>query len=240
MTAGAPTGAPVSAVDRVRFRFRKSDELRFLSHHDLMRCFERLLRRSGLPLHRTRGFHPHPRLVFALSLPLGVVGCEEVADLELDDVLPEDELLDRLRRHSPPGLTILSLHRVPLRSSAQVRALCYRLPVPAERVEAVRCRCGELLAARELPLSRGHAHAGDPSGHADRGAATTLDVRPFIRDLRLRPPDPSGSAAVEIDLWLTPAGTARPAEVLGLLGLTDLLEAGAVIERTRLELQEEP
>jgi hypothetical protein len=46
-------------------------------------------------------------------------------------------------------------------------------------------------------------------------------------------------ATLEIDLWLTPAGTAKPAEVLGLLGLTDLLDAGAVLERSRLELHDE-
>src|SRR5436190_1336212 len=87
----ADTGPPAS-VDRVRLRFRKGGDLRLLSHHDLLRCFERLLRRSKLPFHHTQGFHPHPRLVFALSLPLGVVGCDEVADLELDEVLPVEEV----------------------------------------------------------------------------------------------------------------------------------------------------
>ena len=99
----------------------------------IWRNLKRLLRRSKLPFHRTQGFHPHPRLVFALSLPLGVVGCEEVAELELDEVLPVEEVLERLRGNSPPGLEILSVQRVSLKSSPQVRALCYRLPVPAER-----------------------------------------------------------------------------------------------------------
>src|SRR5262245_30862643 len=83
-----PAPRPAAPVDKVRLRFRKTGPLRLLSHHDLLRCFERLLRRAGLPVHRTHGFHPHPRLVFALSLPLGVVGCEEVAELELDEILP--------------------------------------------------------------------------------------------------------------------------------------------------------
>ena len=53
-----------------------------MSHHDLMRCFERMLRRAALPFHSTAGFNPKPRLVFALSLALGIVGCEEVVELE--------------------------------------------------------------------------------------------------------------------------------------------------------------
>ena len=74
--------------DKMRFRFRKDGALRLLSHHDLMRCFERMLRRAALPVRQSQGFHPKPRLIFALSLPLGVIGCEEVAELELEEVLP--------------------------------------------------------------------------------------------------------------------------------------------------------
>ena len=51
---------------KVRIRFRKGGDLRLVSHHDLMRVFERMLRRADLPFHSTSGFNPKPRLVFAL------------------------------------------------------------------------------------------------------------------------------------------------------------------------------
>src|SRR5690242_10956811 len=91
-TAAAPPSGepPPDPAAKVRFRFRKDGALRLLSHHDLLRTFERMLRRAALPVRATRGFHPKPRLVFALSLPLGVVGCEEVAELELDADLPAE------------------------------------------------------------------------------------------------------------------------------------------------------
>jgi radical SAM-linked protein len=232
-----------AAADRIRLRFRKGGDLRLLSHHDLLRCFERLLRRAELPVHRTRGFHPHPRLVFALSLPLGVVGLEEVADLELDEVLPTDATLELLRRHAPPGLEFLSAHRVPLRESAQVKALCYRLAVPPERAEEVRPRIESLLRAEELPVVRGKPQPGESPAAAhepEQGrAGPRVNLRPFLRDLRLTESGHPPGLAVEIDLWLTPAGTAKPVEVLNLLGLADLLDAGTVLERARLELHEE-
>jgi radical SAM-linked protein len=81
---------------KVRIRFQKAGDLRWVSHHDLMRCFERMLRRAALPFASTEGFNPHPRLVFALSLALGVVGREEVAELELTEELPPDEVRQRL------------------------------------------------------------------------------------------------------------------------------------------------
>ena len=61
-----------------------------------------------------------------------------------------------------------------------------------------------------------------------------IDVRPYLADVRMV------NGALEIDLFVTPTGTARPEEVLGLLGLGDVLERGAVFERTRLELDDEP
>jgi hypothetical protein len=205
-----------------------------------------MLRRAALPFHTTQGFHPHPRIVFALSLPLGVVGCEEVAELELDEVLPAEEVLARLRAQAPPGIDILSAGRVDVKTTAQVRSLSYRFPLPPERVDAVRARAAEVLASAELKLTRSKALPGQVPLTArqpdpEDAQANRVDLRPFLRDLRLvrGEGEQANETALEIDLWLTPSGTARPVEVLGLLGLTDLFEAGTVLERSRLELHDE-
>ena len=226
--APAPPGAAAPPRDKYRIRFRKGGDLRLLSHHDLMRCFERMLRRAGLPVRATQGFHPKPRLVFALSLPLGVVGREEVVELELDRPLPPEEVRDRLARQAPPGLEVLSLRRVAPTEGAQVRSLCYRIDVPAGRAAEAGRRAAEALAAAELWAGR------------TRPAPRRVNLRPFLRGLRVRPPAAGGeNHSLEIDLWLTPQGTARPDEVLAVLGLRDLLDAGAVLERARLELADE-
>ena len=219
-------------ADKVRIRFRKSDALRLLSHHDLMRTFERLLRRGELPFHRSQGFHPKPRLIFALSLPLGVVGREEVVELELDEVLPLEDIHARLARQTPPGLEILSVRRIPPKVNAQVCRLAYALPVPVERLPDLSNRIAEVLAARECWIDRFRPHS--------RQAGRRLDVRPFLIDLLIHPhPGSSPTAVLEMILRLTSTGTARPDEVLGLLGLENLLDAGAVLERSRLELKDE-
>src|SRR4051794_11432333 len=119
-----PAPTPPRPFDKVRVRFRKGGPLRLLSHHDLMRAFERMLRRADLPVRTTQGFNPKPRLVFALSLPLGVVGRAEVLELELYRPLPPEEVHDRLARQAPPGLEILATRRIDPRAGAQVRALC--------------------------------------------------------------------------------------------------------------------
>ena len=133
-----------------------------------------------------------------------------------------------------------------VKTTAQVRSLSYRLPLPPERVDAVRARAAELLASAKLELTRSKALPGQiplTARQFDPEDARTnrVDLRPFLRDLRLARAEgeQAHATALEIDLWLTPSGTARPVEVLGLLGLTDLLEAGTVLERSRLELHDE-
>src|SRR5438552_11508413 len=90
--------------EKVRILFRKTGNLRLISHHDLMRCFERMLRRAALPFHSTAGFNPKPRLVFAMPLALGISGTQEIAELELDQELPPGEIHRRLSEQAPPDL----------------------------------------------------------------------------------------------------------------------------------------
>jgi radical SAM-linked protein len=215
-----PVAGLTPTRDKVRFRFRKDGALRLLSHHDLMRCFERMLRRAALPVRQSQGFHPKPRLIFALSLPLGVIGCEEVAELELNEILPPEEVRERLVRQAPAGMEILSLRRVDFNAGAQIRSLTYRIALPAERLEETTRRTAELMSSSECCVERTHP------------TPRRVNLRPWLLDLQ-------ATAHLEMKLCLTPAGTARPEEVLTVLGLSDLLEAGAVLERVRLELVDE-
>jgi radical SAM-linked protein len=207
--------------DKIRIRFRKAGDLRLVSHHDLMRACERMLRRADLPFHSTSGFNPKPRLVFALSLGLGIVGCREVLELELDAPLPPEEIQERLLRQAPPGLEILEVRRIDPRASAQVQRVTYRIAIPAERITGLRQRIASLLAAPEIPVER------------VRPKPRRLDVRPYVEDLRVLPD------SLEMQLRVTPTGTARPDELLDVLGLGDLLPSGKILERTSVELHDE-
>ncbi len=235
--AAAPESSPVpradheaeplpplrGAKDKVRLRFRKDGALRWLSHHDLLRTFERMLRRAALPFRSTQGFHPHPRIVFALSLPLGVVGRSEVVEIELDEEIDPEVLRARLGAQCPEGLAILEASRIAPNAGVHVRGLCYGVTIPSERLAALQPRIVEILSGGPCWVER------------SKPAPRRLDIRPFIRDLRLD----DASAFLEIHLWLLPSGTARPDEILASLGLADLLEAGAVLERVRLEMKDD-
>ena len=213
---------PDSTRDKVRLTFRKADSLRWLSHHDLMRTFERMLHRAALPFRRSQGFHPHPRLIFALSLPLGVIGQAEIVELELDECLALEEIRDRLTRQAPAGLEILDIKRIAFNETAHVVGFCYGLTVPAERIGATRARLDANPLAAECWVER------------TRPSPRRLDIRPFVRRLHLD--DDTGR--LEMDLFLMPQGTARPEEVLSLVGLDGLIASGVPLERVGLELKQ--
>jgi radical SAM-linked protein len=208
-------------VEKIRLRFRKDAALRLVSHHDLMRCFERLLRRAALPFHSSEGFHPKPRIVFALSLPLGIVGCEEVVELGLDEPMDPEEVRQRINREAPPGLQMLSAARVSPRLTAQVCRAGYRIVIDAARAAVAAGNVSSMLAAAELWIER------------TRPEHRRINIRPYLEDIRVSP------ALLEIDIRVTPNGTARPDEVLRALGVGDLLDEGNIIERCRLQLADE-
>src|SRR3989442_2947008 len=136
--ASHPPGNPASPRGTTKFsiRFRKAGDLRLVSHHDLMHCFERMLRRAELPVLHSHGFNPRPKLVFAQSLALGIVGCAEVAELELDGSLCADDVYERLARQCPPGLEILSVRAIDAKLKGRVRRGVFLVEIPPQR-------CGE-------------------------------------------------------------------------------------------------
>ena len=205
---------------KYRVRFRKAGELRLVSHHDLMHVFERMFRRADLLLCVTQGFNPRPKMAFASSLALGVAGLNEVLEFELASVLPPEEVERRMARQCPPGIEISSVRAIDIRTSAFVRRGFYRLGW-SEAIPELAQRCDAFLATAEYWIER------------PRPRPRRINIRPFVHELHAH------DDHLDMALWITPNGAARPEEVLTALGLQTLLEAGAVIERTDLEICDE-
>jgi radical SAM-linked protein len=206
---------------KVRLRFAKRGDLRLVSHHDLLRCLERTLRRARIPMAVSQGFNPRPKIVFALALALGIEGRCEVVELDLAEPLDPAEVLRRLSASSPPGLDWLGAEAVaPGRSAPRAEAVRYLIEVPADRLDATRSRLACLLASTEWPYTR---------HRPDRDVA--IDVRPFVLEAELDPP-----GVLRFQMKMTPSGSARPEEVIDVLGLSDLLERGTILARTEVEL----
>jgi radical SAM-linked protein len=205
---------------KYRVRFGKSGDLRFVSHHDLMHVCERLFRRADLNLPVTQGFNPRPRMWFASAMALGVAGLNEVLEFELTQPLDAGEIQSRLAGQAPPGLSILSVRAIDVKMSARVRRALYRLPLSNPNASLLE-RCTAFLAQTECWVERRRPHP------------RRVNIRPFVAELHTH------RDCLNMALWITPNGAARPEEVIAALGLQSLLDGGAVIERTDLEIYDE-
>ncbi len=206
---------------RYRAEFHKTEAMRFTGNLDLHRTFERTLRRAGLPLAYTQGFHPHPRLTLASALSLGCTSEGELAEFWLESDLPPDEILAACRRASPSGVFVVDVVPVPMEEPALptlVRAAEYRAELDPE-VAAVdlEARVAAILECETLPRTR---------------REKPYDLRPLIEELRASR-TVEGAAAVWMRLTCLEGATGRPDEVLLALGI----EPGqARIHRLRLRL----
>jgi radical SAM-linked protein len=212
-------------VHRLRLTFAKTEPLKYISHLDLNRTWERVFRRAGLPVAYSQGFNPRPRFQMAAALPVGVTGSAELLDLWLTEALAPDEVVVRLRAAAPPGLEILAAETVELQApslQSVMRAADYRAVVRSpEPLEAICIRVQTLLAAPALLRQRQH-----------KGQLQTYDLRPLIREVSAEPGE--GGVVLQMRLQANPQGAGRPDEVLDALGLSVVPHT---MERTNLHFE---
>ncbi|HKI16969.1 MAG TPA: TIGR03936 family radical SAM-associated protein [Isosphaeraceae bacterium] len=211
----------LTKATKVRLRFAKCDELRLVSHHDLMRCLERMLRRAELPMAATQGFNPRPKITFALALGLGIEARAEVVDLELSEPMDTSTLLARLAVVAPPGLVFHEACALPPDASApRPRTVEYCIPILDDRRAEARSALETLLARESWPFIR---------RRADR--ELSFDLRQQVQNAEL-----TSDGMLLFRLIVSPGGSVRPEELLEALALRDLLDSGAVLTRTNVVL----
>ena len=98
---------------RVLLRFSKRSALKYTGHLDLLRVFQRVVRRAGLPAAYSQGFNPHMRLTFALPLPVGMESVDDYAELVLAETPPPEEIMARINACGPAGLTVTGAWYLP-------------------------------------------------------------------------------------------------------------------------------
>jgi len=91
---------------KYRVRFAKADEARFIGHLDLQSLFQKAFKRASLPVAYSEGFNPHQILSFAVPLPLGTAGLNEIAEVYMTTQVAPETLLESLSRQMPNGIAI--------------------------------------------------------------------------------------------------------------------------------------
>jgi radical SAM-linked protein len=228
------TTPPVELRQRVRVTYEKGELVKFISHQDEFRLWERTLRRADLPLLYKQGFNPQPHMQFASPLGVGFTGLSESLDITLSATLPLDELTARLRAKLPPGVTLHHLVEVPLKTESLQNLLLgadYTIILYAEPGEIG----GELLQERiDAFLATGEIWRE----RERKGQRYTYNLRPLIFELRY---DGYDAQAEEHRIFLRvqqrAGATGRPDEVLSSMGLDDFART---LRRDHLYLADDP
>lgn len=101
--------APEPAVQKLRLRYAKRDRMRFTSTRDFQRALERAVRRAGLPMAYSGGFHPHPKISYANAAPTGAASESEYVEISLREQVDPEQVAPDLDAALPAGLDVLEV-----------------------------------------------------------------------------------------------------------------------------------
>ncbi|MFO8056301.1 MAG: TIGR03960 family B12-binding radical SAM protein [bacterium] len=120
-----------------RVRYARQGDMRYVGQLEIIRMWNRLVRRAGLPVRYSQGYHPLPRIQFSPPPPVGVASEAEYIDLELLSKMDETELGERLSKGTFPGIRVLEVREIPRKSSSITNAITgfdYRVSADGEEV----------------------------------------------------------------------------------------------------------
>jgi radical SAM-linked protein len=193
---------------KIRVRFSKDGKVRYTSHRDLARIWERGLRRARVPVAYSEGFSPRPRISFGLALPTGYASDGEYLDITVSHPIDDlDGLIEPLSDALPDGIRVQALAPLPPRSvSLQevVTSTTWLIEVVAIDEDELAAAGTAALARDEIVVSRDR-----------KGKTVTDDLRPAIISMRVAGPGERG-ALLEAEL-ATGRRSVRPAELVAAL-----------------------
>lgn len=100
-----------------RVYFDKYGEMKFISHLDLLRFFERIFNKAEIPVKYSQGFHPRPKMSFGSPISLGTEAYNEIMDFETDAEISNEEVVKRLNESAVLGFKVHKVEEVPRKSS---------------------------------------------------------------------------------------------------------------------------
>jgi radical SAM-linked protein len=205
----------------MRIVFRKGEQVKYISHLDLLRAWERLIRRARLPLAYTQGFNPHPRITIAMPLAVGCSGENEVLDVLFwfeneNRVELEHTVLEALDEVMPPGFSVVSVSEVSRQDPALAtlfQEAHYQIVLEDIEPSEAQARITEWMAKEEAIVEY---------------RRKSFDLRPLVGALSLGTSSPAepGRVFLEATLLRDQRGRiGRPDVLLQALGLDPFVRA---------------
>ncbi|GAA0242153.1 TIGR03936 family radical SAM-associated protein [Saccharothrix mutabilis subsp. mutabilis] len=175
-------------MQKLRLRYAKRGRLRFTSHRDIARTFERALRRAGVPMAYSQGFSPHPKVSWVGAAPTGVASEAEYVEVSVVEAVDPAALRDALDAVLPPGLDVLEVVQAAGGSLPErIEASAWRVELPGVPPEALAAAVEAFLAAGSVEVER-----------LTKDGRKVIDVRPAVVSAEVVAAEPGAAATVQV------------------------------------------
>jgi len=212
---------------RLRVRFKRGEEIKFISHLDLIRLWQRAIHRSGLPLSYSKGFSPHPKISLAAALAVGVTSDAELADIYLDRLVSPHFFVASLNQQLPSGIEIIQVYPIPIDQpslQSQTSSAEYSIIVETgKEMEEIESSISKLLSREHIPWQ-----------HQRDKCTRCYDLRELIYDLWLID-KPDHYCIIGMRLRCDSSGSGRPEQVAIAMGFNGIPKS---IHRTGLFMKQ--
>lgn len=218
-------------------KFKLREALRFLSHAEMLRVFQRACVRAGISVHYSQGFNPRPKMSLPLPRPVGVESDEELLCLrvavdpdELRVANQESRIKAELSAQLPEGCELISINTAQADRSFQPRSATYIFTVLPEYInEGLRARIDRLLASESLNVQR-QIEKKNSKFKTQNLKLKNVDVRNFLKSIKL------DDRSIIVECNISSAGSIRIEEILRLLEL-DEEKLASPVRRTNVQWQ---
>ncbi|MFC1920283.1 TIGR03936 family radical SAM-associated protein [Chloroflexota bacterium] len=221
-----PNGKSGKKMQRLRVKFSRGDEIKYISHLDIMRLWERTLHRAQIKMAYSEGFNPRPRISLAVPLAVGVTSEAELMDIFLTGTTSPHWFTATAGGQLPHGIEISGVYQVAMSMpslQSQVRFAEYGVTVEKEAGPYnIESAISDLLSKRNLPWH-----------HLRDTGKRSYDLRALIDDIMLVDSG-DNCYAMNMRLRCDNSGSGRPEQVTLALGITGHPKS---IHRTRLVLK---
>ncbi|HEY33625.1 MAG TPA: DUF2344 domain-containing protein [Dehalococcoidia bacterium] len=212
-------------MQRLRIRFSRSEELKFISHLDIVRLWERALRRARIALAYSEGFSPHPRISLAVPLSVGITSDVELMDVVLAGQVSPHWFTSAVNQQLPPGMRVLEAYPIALGIPSLQSQVCfaeYEVDIETDKgTEEIEVAISGLLSLERLAWY-----------HMRDTGRRSYDLRALIDDIWLAGRNGS-RCTIGMKLRCDNSGSGRPEQVAAALGFA---EYPVSIRRTKLIL----
>lgn len=190
-------------TQKIAVVFQKTGPAIYHSHHDLIRFWERAVKRAKLPMRMTQGFNPRPRIIFPHALGLGITSFHEEVELELHKQLNTETILDAVKNAAGDTFGINNIIELPpVKKSRQIVSSSYTISGWENTTkEQLQHAANTITNLPEIIVHRG-----------TQKPQRTLNIKPFIRSITI-----INQNTLELVLTHTTTGSARPDEIIALV-----------------------